>query len=481
MPGNCGNELKDALGAPKVRDDDITLTTYAFDFVPGVFRKPDFVVLPDDVEDVRKVLPIANRHKVPVTVLSAGINVAALAVPLEHGLVLDLRRMNKIIEINADSGYAVVEPGVTFDELTARLRTLGYRCHMTTAPPAASVIGNYLSRSSGTFCTRHLDPMIDLEVVFPDGTVTTTGSSHFPGAGRGLRYGPGPDLGGMFCMAHGTLGIVTKASVRIYPVNEANRLLFATFEDYDSSVKFVKDVVLNNLGEHCIIYSWRMWLDGFAKGTMQLDRPPEGVPYNAVTVSMWGYEDSMVVNEKLCSAIAGKYGGKVHSREDAARMMMTYEALETWYRENRTLRMEPAMLKKLSPVEVDEMGLYVPWIVMAEPKNVVECEKWAVDRIAGLGCGVPAYYSQPFDYGRSMFLRLYIYPDGRNKDLLMKVVGTYNQMYDEALERYGATPFRARGISPWLRNSGDFLNLFRKIKKTVDPNNILNPQLLGEL
>jgi FAD/FMN-containing dehydrogenase len=477
---SCVQELRDAVGAEKVRDDEIACAAYASDFVPGLYRKPDYVVLAESSEDVQKVLPIADKYKVPVTVLSAGANVAALTVPLEHGLVLDLRRMNKIIEINTDAGYAVVESGVTFDEFTAALRKAGYRCHITTAPPAGSVVGNYLSRSSGTFCTRHLDPMIDLEVVFPDGKAVRTGSSHFPGAGMSLRYGPGPDMAGMFCLAHGTMGIVTKASVRIYPITESNRLLFATFNDYNSSLQFVKDAIHNNLGEHYIIYSWRMWLDGFAKGTIEFKEPPKGMPYNAVTISMWGYEESIVVNEKICERLAGKYGGKVHTKEDATKMMMTYQALEAWYKGN-TLRMEPATLKTMSPVEMDPMGLYIPWIVMAEPKDVVECEKWAVDKIASIGCGVPAYYSQPFDFGRSIFLRLFIYPDGRDKDLLMRVIGTYNQMYGEALERYRATPFRARGISPWLTNAGEFLSSFKRIKKAVDPNNILNPHLLGEL
>ena len=60
-------------------------------------------------------------------------------------------------------------------------------------------------------------------------------------------------------------------------------------------------------------------------------------------------------------------------------------------------------------------------------------------------------------------------------------MGTYNEMYTEALERYGATPYRARGFSPWLKDTGEFVGLVKTIKKAVDPNNILNPQMLGEI
>ena len=363
---NVMQELRGAIGAAKVRDDEVCRAAYAADFVTGIFRKPELVVFPENSEDVRKVLPIANKYRVPITVLSSGINVASLTVPLENGILLDLRRMNKIIEINTDSGYAVVEPGVTFEDFNAALRKVGYRCQVSTTYPTASVVSHYLSRPSGTLCTRHLDSMIDLEVVFPDGTITTTGSSHFPGATPSLRYGPGPDVAGLFCLGHGTMGVVTKASVRIYPKTEGNRLPLATFDSYEASINFVKDLVLNNIAEHCIIYSWRMWLDGNAKGTLQLKEPPKGIPYNAVTVRMAGYEEAMVTNEKIVEKIAIKYGGQVHSREEAAKMMLYYSDLEAWYFDAKPIIVTPATLEKMSLVEVEDMGLYIPWIVISK-------------------------------------------------------------------------------------------------------------------
>jgi FAD/FMN-containing dehydrogenase len=478
----CRQALKNAIGPDKVKDDEISLVTYASDSVPGVFRKPDFVVLPESSEDIRKILLLANDRKIPITVMSAGLNVAALTIPPEHGIVMDLRRMNKIVEINTDSGYAVVEPGVTFHEFCAALRQVGFRCHITTAPASASVVGNYLSRSSGTFCTRHLDSIVDLEVAFPDGSLVKTGANSFPGAGRSLRYGPGPDLTGMFCMGHGTLGVVTSASVRIYPNTESNRLMLVTFDSYKSALFYSREVSLNNLAEHCLIYSWRMWFDGYAKGTMALKAPPPGMPYCAVSVRIAGFEESVAANEKVCTRLAEKHGGKVCSDEEASGKMVAFAMLKDWYLkcEPLTFPRLPKIFKDAISQGRDEMGVYLPWIVMAEPKNVIECEKWASEKITGLGLGVPAYYSQLFDYGRSIFLRFFVYPDARNKDLHQTVKETYNAMYAEALERYGATPFRARGVSPWLDNAGEFRGLFMKLKSAVDPNNILTPQLLGE-
>ena len=177
-----GKELRNAIGANKVKDDDVVLVTYASDVSPVPARKPGFVVLPESKEDVIETLKLANQYSIPVTVMAGGVSVAGYSIPSEGGIVLDMHRMDKIIEINTDSGYAVVEPGISFDKFTSALREKGYRCAIPTAPGSSSPLGNYLGRASNSLCNRHLDSIVDLEVVLPDGTVFSSGSSHFPNA-----------------------------------------------------------------------------------------------------------------------------------------------------------------------------------------------------------------------------------------------------------------------------------------------------------
>ncbi|MBW1802572.1 MAG: FAD-binding oxidoreductase [Deltaproteobacteria bacterium] len=168
-----------------------------------------------------------------------------MCVPSEGGIVLDFRNMNRILEINTDSGYAVIEPGVIFDKLTAALSEKGFKCHVPTAPGGATPLGNYLLQPSGSLSLRHLDSIIDLEVVLPDGLVVNTGSAASPSANAKpyRRYGPFPDVAGLLTCAYGTMGIITRASVRIYPVNESTRINLTAFDDYGSAEKFVQDVV----------------------------------------------------------------------------------------------------------------------------------------------------------------------------------------------------------------------------------------------
>src|SRR4030042_1227847 len=102
------------------------------------------VVLPENKEDVKATLMLANEYGIPVTPLLRGVNLAGYTLPSEGGILLDLRRMNRIIEINTDSGYAVVEAGVNFDILTAALLKVGFRCAVPTSPGGSAVVGNSL-------------------------------------------------------------------------------------------------------------------------------------------------------------------------------------------------------------------------------------------------------------------------------------------------------------------------------------------------
>jgi len=126
-------ELCQKIGTEKVKDDEAILVSYGFDASVAAFRKPSLVVLPENRGDVREVLMAANREKIPVTVMAGGVNLGGMCVPSEGGILLDFRNMNRI-EINTDSGYAVIEPGVIFDRFTAALRKVGFRCHVPTAP-----------------------------------------------------------------------------------------------------------------------------------------------------------------------------------------------------------------------------------------------------------------------------------------------------------------------------------------------------------
>ena len=465
----------EALGASKVKDDEAVRITYATDPPTQTYRIPSLVVLPENREDVRTALLLANKYKVPVTPILRGVNTAGYGVPSSGGIVLDLRRMDKIIEINTDSGYAVVEAGINFDKFTAAIRAKGYRCAIPTAPGGSAPVGNYLSRPSNSLCNRHLDSIIDLEVVLPDGTIFNTGSSQFPHAGSSLQYGPHPNLMGLLTCAYGTMGVVTKAAIRIYPINEVNRVNLAAFDDYASALDFVKEIIDNNIPEHCIIWNWQLY-ETFAIDTSKPGavipaklkgdpkKAPKGTPYCVVTTFLSGYVEMMVAGEKVLARVARKHGGKTLSEKEAkATLPIAKAGWDELY--GNYHQIEPTFFG---------LGRYMVWIMFAEPKDVKEMEKWAVAEVAKTGVRPVCYYSQPFDFGRSIFFRIFCFPDPYDQKQIERVATTYQSMFKTAMEKYGAIPMRFKTQFPALHLTSGYGEVLKKIKYTLDPNNILN-------
>jgi FAD/FMN-containing dehydrogenase len=184
---------------------------------------------------------------------------------------------------------------------------------------------------------------------------------------------------------------------------------------------------------------------------------------------MSGYEESMLMNEKILSRIARRYGGKVLSKEEAKKISPSMcSAWKKFYEEYHQPRMEG--MKKWG------LGRYMAWIVNAEPKDIVKIESFAVDKLFDAGAKPVCYYSMPFDFGRSMFFRLFTYADRGDKKLAEKIQTTFKEMYDTAIRRYNAVPFRYRGVTgkSWLDQTPEFYIFYKKIKKALDPNNILN-------
>ena len=464
-------ELRALIGDEKVKDDEHILVSYATDYRRSFYAKPSLVLLPECTEDVRHILKTADKYRIPITVQARG-NHSQFSIPSEQGIVLDCRRMNKIIEINTDSGYAVIETGVTFDDFTAALKEKGFRTHIPTAPGGATPVGNFLIKPAGSLAARHLDCIQDVEVVIPDGTVFTTGSAAFPGVGSHLRYGPYPDLAGLITMAYGTMGVVTRAAVKIYPINECKKVGLVEFDEFGNAVDFVKDVINNNIPEHCII--WFHQLHQLFGCDVNKPLPdilhadprvaPEGVAYSLVCVMMSGYTETVEANLKVVDKVAKRFSGRLLTDEQANEKMpitkMGFDELYTNYHQ-----VEPNFFG---------LGASPMWITMSAPKDVKKVEKWAVDKVAKLGVTPVLYYTQPFDYGRSMMFRIFLFPDPRDKAKLAEISKTFGSMFEEALEQYQAVPMRHSALGSHFDKTGGYADVLTRIKKAIDPNNILN-------
>ncbi len=202
----------------------------------------DAIVFAVDTNQVSKIMMYANKHEIPVTARCAGTNVCGACLPKSGGIILDFVKMNKIIEINENNLTATVEPGVVIEELQRKVeeRNLFY-------PPdpsnlKVSMIGGSIGLSSGgphTFkygSTK--DYVIGLEVVLADGTIMNTGSFC-------SKDVTGYNLTQLFIGSEGTLGIITKAILRLIPKPESKRVMLAYFDTLQDTSKAVNDIISN--------------------------------------------------------------------------------------------------------------------------------------------------------------------------------------------------------------------------------------------
>lgn len=180
------------------------------------------LVAPANTEQVSACLEVAQKYKVPVYPISTGKNwgYGSRVPPLGEAIILDLGRMNRILDYDHEMGTVTVEPGVTFRQLEALLEENGRKFFMS-APgttPDASVIGNALERGwgFGPYSDR-FDFMCGMQVVLPDGEIVETGMERFPGAqsARYFRWGVGPWFDGMFTQSN--LGVTTRMTIFLAP------------------------------------------------------------------------------------------------------------------------------------------------------------------------------------------------------------------------------------------------------------------------
>lgn len=218
--------LTQQLGEQKVSKSDSELYRHCRDESSHPWVEPDFVVFPENVEDVVKVLQLANEKDVAVTPFGAGSGLEGQAIPIHKGISLNFDRMNKVIEFSPEDLMITVEPGITRLQLNEYVNRHGL--YFPIDPGAdASIGGMVATNASGTTAVRYgsmRDQVLDLEVVLANGTVIHTGS-------KAKKSSSGYHLNGLFTGSEGTLGVITKITVKLHGIPEkvlAARCTFPT-------------------------------------------------------------------------------------------------------------------------------------------------------------------------------------------------------------------------------------------------------------
>ncbi len=254
------NELAKIVGKDHVSDSKEECAKYSKDYSLLPVGMPDVVVWPASSQEVGKVVAWCNEQNIPVVPVSSRVHFNGCSIPKQGGVVIDLKRMNKILEIDLDNRLVRIEAGVTWQQLTEALKKKGMRMIMPLLPhPERSVLTDWLEREVPTnIVYDYGEPTQSIEVVWANGEVFRCGSASvngFPDSkSRGANpSGPGLDFYRFFQGAQGTMGIVTWMSLKIESIPKIDKILFAPVEDLDYAMDFLYRILPRRIGQECLL------------------------------------------------------------------------------------------------------------------------------------------------------------------------------------------------------------------------------------
>ena len=458
------DELEKIVGAEHVSTALPDLYSYSQDMTENEPSWPDFVVMPGSVEEVQGVLRLANREKIAVVPVVAAANIGGLTIPLEGGISLDMGRMDRVIELNVEDMYIVVEPGFTFGHLQ---RYLEKNCpHLTysfpSAPPSTSVMANALLMGMGGMMTRiggNWDNISGLEVVLPTGEVVKIGSCSVSPYWFGLA--PLPDVAGLFIGWQGATGVVTKIAVQLWPKPkhaEARALLTFTMGD---TFRFMRSIVAT----------------GIVEAVAAL--PSEGVKWYIQRVmdpiQRLPSEPLFVVSTMITAYSEDELKAKAASRD---------AIIEEEFKDTQVLLM-PAMpapvdMRALVRGSIEHLG-GTTWMGTFGP-----CSKWeeATEKVFQLfdKYRLPRHGAfTPIRGGHFGMWRIIIGFNKGDADEVDRVHKFMRECGTLALDM-GFVPYKAAhwAVEEMMkRGDPNWVELLRRVKKMLDPNNIMNPGRYG--
>jgi glycolate oxidase len=240
LEASIKERLQRIVGAAHYHDDQVALVTHSYDATPMYQSLPEAVMYPGTKEEVAQILKLANEQRIPIVPRGAGSNLCAGTVPVEGGIVINMNRMNALIEIDMDNLTATFQPGLNTKKFHMAVEELGL---FYPPDPSSMVIstlgGNIMEGAGGLRGLKYgttKDYVIGLEAVLPNGDIIRTG-------GKLYKDVAGYDLTKLLVGSEGTLAIVTEATVKLLPAPKHRKTMLAMYRDIHAAARTVSSIV----------------------------------------------------------------------------------------------------------------------------------------------------------------------------------------------------------------------------------------------
>jgi FAD/FMN-containing dehydrogenase len=457
------DRLEAIVGRGHVEAD---VARYLTDVTEQPEGRADVVVRAATAEQVQAVMALAAESGLPVTPVVAGYNVAGLAIPRNGGIVLDLTRMNGIVELDRDAMYVVVEPGVTFGQLKEHLDReapeLVYAYPF--APPTTSVMANALLDGLNNLSLRHgaMGQWINgVEAVLPDGTVVRTGSGAV--VDSWFARAPLPDLTGLFVSTQGTTGVVTSVALQLQPRPAHRDRWFAFAFDLTSAYRAMDALARTGSFDDVGLMTWpaAKMLFGATSGLVRADDEPLAFLFLDIT---------------------GATRAELDARLDLARTTLTGAGVESIFPVERLVDVVPQYAKLAElPTTLDFLLDYpgggLTWVGSYGPST-----QWLEGAEKGMALleehGFPPFLvARPMAGGHYFVLRFVACFDKSNEPEVARVRTVMGQLADLVLDHdfvpYKASADAARRVL--ARAHPGFVDLLGRVRGLLDPDGRMNP------
>ena len=446
-------EFQRIVGKENVLTTPEALKAYSYDGTTSWIHEPDVVVFPTSTKEISEIMKIANAEKIPVTPRGGGTNVSGGSVPWHGGIVLCTTKMNKILKIDKENLTATVEPGVVLQDLTLRLMKEGLFFPPDPQSFLGATLGGIIAENAGgPACVKYgvtKQYILGLEVVLANGDIINLG-------GRTLKNVVGYDLIHIFISSEGTLGIISRAELKLNPLPKARKTIMAVYSDVAVAGESVYKVLENG-----VIPGKIEFLDNWVINRIE-EMMPMGLPKDADAVLLFecdGIPEAVEKETEQIVEITKRYGAvDVRVARDQA------EADKYWLARRAGFA---AVFGKAPTVLAEDVTVprnKIPDLIR-KCKEVAKKYNLEITVLGHAGDGN---------------LHPSILTDINNKEAYDRAIKGLDEIIESTVELGGVLSgehgiglekqkFFRRVIDP------NVINLMKGIKQLVDPNNIMNP------